>query len=480
MLAYRFLSDNYRENDRIYLFGAVHPYDWKHYRVWTGESVQGFLEVHIKSGVWRLWSTMWASGHRFTVDESDADATAISGLRLAYSTEETRHKYHCTLLVYIPRNDFADRWYSAYELYTSLGKNVGIVRCSADCLSRNLTQNIIHHAEAYFACEKVQEGFLKDRSYTLRRSMVGQMCNFPLFYHAWRILSKGYRFVRRDHTQKGLSEHDWRYESRLLFPACTCPRWATSQISPRIRIRWTRFKGRGRENGKWASARERSMVCGRSLRYVRHFHTNWWLLLRLKPDCNSGGRRGVNQNLIPDDIDPALEWMSAEASSLGVRMMSFREKAKDERFYDVIRIAGRSKTSRKGSKPGTNGYQSQPDGRVRDSLSTFSPWWLLEGIFVKRISYERDDGNERLWVTFVYCTMHYSYSWNRPHLGKGRPIASGQKIHSSVRYRRATYKPRATLKTVNDYTSNEQGETMQKMWPKLNELKVKSLPNEYE
>lgn len=70
----------------------------------------------------------------------------------------------------------------------------------------------------------------------------------------------------------------------------------------------------------------------------------------------------------------------------------------------------------------------------------------------------------------------------RPHLGRGRYIAAGQRIHSSVRrvaeYEKANnakYKPRATLTRLDK--SNEQTQKMKSIWSKLDELNVDGLPD---
>ncbi|EIM79299.1 uncharacterized protein STEHIDRAFT_36800, partial [Stereum hirsutum FP-91666 SS1] len=84
------------------------------------------------------------------------------------------------------------------------------------------------------------------------------------------------------------------------------------------------------------------------------------------------------------DIQPPLRWMSYEASAAGLRLL-----------------------------PVSTAWEIKANLAVHESLTTV--WWLFEALPWKRLTYRNEHGQT-----------------NRPHLGAGRHIRLGQKIHSSV------------------------------------------------
>lgn len=126
-------------------------------------------------------------------------------------------------------------------------------------------------------------------------------------------------------------------------------------------------------------------------------HSHMYVLLyiplaasHLNDGSYRGGRRQLHKELDLEHIDPALEWMSAEACSLGLHMMSFRDKKHAEQDYDKIPILGLSPILKRKipDKDADVSYIPERDAATHDSLTTLSPWWLLEGIFIKRLSYD--------------------------------------------------------------------------------------------
>ena len=84
--------------------------------------------------------------------------------------------------------------------------------------------------------------------------------------------------------------------------------------------------------------------------------------------------------------------------------------------------------------PNTVEWKSEQLGNVNKSLKGF--YWLLEIFWIKQQSYNGRDHNIRRWVEQINASSWESLLniWCSFHLGKGRPIKPGQKVHTSVAF----------------------------------------------
>ncbi|KAF8883655.1 WD40-repeat-containing domain protein [Gymnopilus junonius] len=116
------------------------------------------------------------------------------------------------------------------------------------------------------------------------------------------------------------------------------------------------------------------------------------------PGTHSDIGGGNVQNTGLNRSRPALRWMVFEAEGVGLRTSGFRGELSSEKLIDV-----------------------------RESLTGI--WWFLEILPIKRLAFSREHDGTKIT--------------RKPHLGKGRKIHPGQKIHASFVLAKQTYVPRA-------------------------------------
>ncbi|KAF9025073.1 WD40 repeat-like protein [Hymenopellis radicata] len=108
---------------------------------------------------------------------------------------------------------------------------------------------------------------------------------------------------------------------------------------------------------------------------------------------------------------PPLRWMVSEAKKADLRMDEMRNELHSPKMVDII-----------------------------ESLTW--PWWLLEVFPMKRLAYT-DSVFHCSNVSFPSFDCSLLYKINRPHLGRGRTISYGQKLHLSVCLTPESWVPKA-------------------------------------